>query len=222
MAPGNTGNTTDKIIQFAGLALQAVIIGLLIWLLYKAYECGTDNSKCPKTIYGIFRIGTKYDKYAGMSPSSNVETIDDDKVTSANTCATWCTKTYGCEGFLWDGTKCSSILSDPKSLILVPGGGDTYINQDSNHPGAGFIARPAGENFSNVIQNIGSITTKSTLDCAKDCVAKVFTANCVGYTMVTSTNCQLVSNISNVLSTTGAQSYVWQSLTSSNYKEAKF
>jgi hypothetical protein len=174
-------------------------------------------------VYALFfRFGTKYDKYTGMVPSSNVEAIDDDKVDSANTCAKWCTKTYGCEGFIWDGSKCGQITGEVKSQILIPGQGDTYVNHDVDHPGAGFAARPVDESFSNVAQNIGSVTIKSSNECARDCIKEAFTSNCVGYTMLTSSNCQLVSNISNVTTTTGAQSYVWRALTSDDYKDSNF
>ena len=205
-----------------GLVFQAAILGLLIWLVYKAYQCGTDNSMCSTFIYSIIRTGTKYDKYSGLVPFSNVEaTIDDDKVTSANTCAKWCTKTYGCNGFVWNGTKCIQI-TDSSSVLLVPSTGDTYVNNDADHPRAGFIARPAGDDFSsNVLQRLGSLLTSTdATKCAKSCYDNL-TSNCIGYSLTT-TNCQLVSNISNVVTTTGVQSDVWTILGASNYKEAKF
>ena len=204
-----------------GLLFQAAIIGLLVWLVYKAYQCGTDNSMCSTFIYSILRTGTKYDKYTGLVPVSNVEAIDDSKVTSANTCAKWCTKTYGCNGFVWNGTTCSQ-LTDPSTVLLAPSTGDTYVIQDADHPAAGFIARPAGEDFSsNVAQRLGSLLTSTdAIKCSKSCFDK-FTSNCVGFSLTTN-NCQLVSNISNVVTTTGVQSYVWTTFSSSNYKEAKF
>jgi hypothetical protein len=205
-----------------GLVFQAVIIGLLIWLVYKAYQCGTDNSMCSTFIYNIIRTGTKYDKYTGLVPVSNVEAIDDTKVTSANTCAKWCTKTYGCNGFVWNGTTCSQI-TDSNSVLLAPSTGDTYVNQDADHPISGFIARPSGDDFSsNVAQRLGSLLTSTdATKCAKSCYDNL-TSNCIGYSYITPSTCQLVSNISNVVTTTGVQSYVWTPLSASNYKEAKF
>jgi hypothetical protein len=214
-------SSVDKAMAIGGLVFQAVIIGLLVWLVYKAYQCGTDKSMCSTFIYNIIRTGTKYDKYTGLVPASNVEAISDDKVTSANTCAKWCTKTYGCNGFVWNGTTCSQI-TDSKSVLLIPSAGDTYVNQDADHPIAGFIARPSGDDFSsNVAQRLGSLLTSTdATECAKSCYDKL-TSNCTGYSLTT-TNCQLVSNISNVVTTTGVQSYVWTTLSASNYKEAKF
>jgi hypothetical protein len=214
-------DSTEKIMAIGGLLFQVAIIGLLVWLVYKAYQCGTDNSMCSTFIYSILRTGTKYDKYTGLVPVSNVEAIDDSKVTSANTCAKWCTKTYGCNGFVWNGTTCSQ-LTDPSTVLLAPSTGDTYVIQDADHPSAGFIARPAGEDFSsNVAQRLGSLLTSTdAIKCSKSCFDN-FTSNCVGFSLTTN-NCQLVSNISNVVTTTGVQSYVWTRFSSSNYKEAKF
>ena len=214
-------SSVNKAMAIGGLVFQAAIIGLLIWLVYKAYQCGTDNSMCSTFIYNIIRTGTKYDKYTGLVPVSNVEAIDDSKVTSANTCAKWCTKTYGCNGFVWNGTTCSQ-LTDPTSALLVPSTGDTYVVQDADHPLAGFVARPAGDDFSsNVAQRLGSVLTSTdAVNCSKSCYDKL-TSNCVGFSLTTN-NCQLVSNISNVVTTTGVQSYVWTTLSASNYKEAKF
>jgi len=220
----DSSSTVGKAMAIGGLVFQAAIIGLLIWLVYKAYQCGTDNSQCSTFIYNIIRTGTKYDKYMGLVPVSNVEAIDDSKVTSANTCAKWCTKTYGCNGFVWNGTTCSQ-LTDPTSALLVPSTGDTYVVQDADHPTAGFVARPAGQDFSsNVAQRLGSmiINTTPTL-CASNCKDQAITGNCVGFSMITtSNNCQLVSNIANVVTTTGVQSYVWTTLSASNYTLAKF
>ena len=214
-------SSVNKAMAIGGLVFQAAILGLLIWLVYKAYQCGTDNSMCSTFIYNIIRTGTKYDKYTGLVPVSNVEAIDDSKVTSANTCAKWCTKTYGCNGFVWNGTTCSQ-LTDPTSALLVPSTGDTYVIQDADHPMAGFVARPAGQDFSsNVAQRLGSVLTSTdAVNCSKSCYDKL-TSNCVGFSLTTN-NCQLVSNISNVVTTTGVQSYVWTTLSASNYKEAKF
>jgi hypothetical protein len=216
-------SSVNKAMAIGGLVFQAAILGLLIWLVYKAYQCGTDNSMCSPFIYNIIRTGTKYDKYMGLVPVSNVEAIDDSKVTSANTCAAWCTKTYGCNGFVWNGTTCSQ-LTDPTSALLVPSTGDTYVVQDADHPMAGFVARPAGQDFSsNVAQKLGSMlaNTNPTL-CASNCKDQALTGNCVGFSMLTSNNCQLVSNIANVVTTTGVQSYVWTTLSASNYTLAKF
>lgn len=214
-------SSIEKAMAIGGLLFQAAIFGLLIWLVYKAYQCGTDNSQCSTFIYNIIRTGTKYDKYTGLVPMSNVEAIDDSKVTSANTCAKWCTKTYGCNGFVWNGTKCSQ-LTDPSTVLLVPSAGDTYVIQDADHPLAGFISRPAGDDFSsNVSQRLGSVLTSTdAVKCAKSCYDKL-TSNCVGFSLTTN-NCQLVSNISNVMTTTGVQSYVWTTFSASNYTEAKF
>jgi hypothetical protein len=63
--------------------------------------------------------------------------------------------------------------------------------------------------------------TNQTL-CASNCKDQALTGNCVGFSMLTSNNCQLVSNIANVVTTTGVQSYVWTALGASNYTEAKF
>ena len=219
----DSSSTVGKVMAIGGLVFQAAILGLLIWLVYKAYECSMDNSKCSTFIYSIIRSGTKYDKYSGLVPMSDVESISDDKVTSANTCAKWCTKTYGCNGFVWNGTTCGQ-LNDPTSALLVPSTGDTYVVQDAGHPMAGFVARPVGQDFSsNVAQRLGSVLTSTdAVNCAKNCYDKL-TSNCVGFSMITaSNNCQLVSNISNVVTTTGVQSYVWTTLGASNYKEAKF
>jgi hypothetical protein len=214
-------SSTEKFMEISGLLFQVAIIGLLVWLVYKAYQCGTDNSMCSTFIYSILRTGTKYDKYTGLVPVSNVEAIDDSKVTSANTCAKWCTKTYGCNGFVWNGTTCSQ-LTDPSTVLLAPSTGDTYVIQDADHPTAGFIARPSGQDFSsNVAQRLESaLTTTNATECAKSCYDKL-TSNCIGFSLTTN-NCQLVSNISNVVTTTGVQSYVWTRFSSSNYKEAKF
>jgi len=214
-------STIEKVTAIAGLLFQAAIIGLLIWLVYKAYQCGTDNSQCSTFIYNLIRTGTKYDKYTGLVPVSDVETIIDSKVTSANTCAKWCTKTYGCNGFVWNGTTCGQ-LTDTASVLLVPSTGDTYVNKEADHPMAGFVARPAGDDFSsNVSQRLGSILTSSdATKCSKSCYDKL-TSNCVGFSLTTN-NCQLVSNISNVVTTTGVQSYVWTTFSASNYKEANF
>ena len=219
----DSSSTVGKVMAIGGLVFQAAILGLLIWLVYKAYECSTDNSKCSTFIYSIIRSGTKYDKYNGLVPLSNVEAILDSKVTSANTCAAWCTKTYGCNGFVWDGAKCSQ-LNDPTSALLVPSMGDTYVVQDADHPMAGFVARPAGQDFSsNVAQKLGSLLTNTTpTACASNCKDQALTGNCVGFSMLTSNNCQLVSNIANVVTTANVHSYVWTSLSASNYSEAKF
>jgi len=219
----DSSSTVDKVMAIGGLVLQAAILGLLIWLVYKAFQCGTDNSKCSTFIYNIIRSGTKYDKYSGLVPLSNVEAIIDSKVTSANTCAAWCTKTYGCSGFVWNGTTCSQ-LNDPASALLVPSTGDTYVIQDADHPMAGFVARPVGQDFSsNVAQKLGSLLVDTTSTaCASNCKDQALTGNCVGFSMLTSNSCQLVSNIANVVTTANVQSYVWTALIASNYSEAKF
>lgn len=223
MASVGQSNSIEKVMAIGGLLFQAAIIGLLVWLVYKAYQCGTDYSQCPAFIYNIIRTGTKYDKYTGLVPMSNVEAIDDSTVTSANTCAKWCTKTYGCNGFVWNGTNCSE-LTDPSTVLLVPSAGDTYVIQDADHPLAGFISRPAGDDFSsNVAQRLGSVLMNTTPTvCASNCKDQAITGNCVGFSMITTSNCQLVSNISNVVTTTGVQSYVWTTFSASNYTEANF
>jgi hypothetical protein len=228
MSSGGT-STADKVMQFVGLGFQVVIIGLLIWLLVKAYECGIDNSKCPKAIYNIIRTGTKYDKYTDRVPSTLGDVIDDSKVKSANTCAKWCTQTYGCNGFTWQGDNCYNLSGDdPKLLTLIPASGTTYINADVDHPGAGFAARPAGEDFSiSVSQRLGSALTNTNISaCAKACIDKL-TSNCIGFTMINDTNptsntCQLVSNVSNVMTNIGTQSYTWTTFSSSDYSDSKF
>jgi hypothetical protein len=226
MAEGGI-STTDKIIAFAGLGIQLVVIGLLIWLVYKAYECASDNSKCSKTIYSIIRTGTKYDKYSKFSPSTAGELIDDSDVTSANTCAKWCTKTYGCNGFFWVGDKCYQTPGeDTKTLLLIPNNDTTtYINHDVDHPTAGFrYITPVGTDFSsNVEQKLGDIITATTIpDCALKCVEKL-ESNCIGYSYLTSAKtCQLVSNIANTVITSNMMSYTWTTLSSSDYTDAKF
>jgi hypothetical protein len=72
----DSSSTVNKAMAIGGLVFQAAIIGLLIWLVYKAYQCGTDNSMCSTFIYNIIRTGTKYDKYTGLVPFSNVEAIE--------------------------------------------------------------------------------------------------------------------------------------------------
>jgi hypothetical protein len=210
---------------FVGLGIQLVIVGLLIWLLVKAYECGIDNSKCPKTIYSLIRTGTKYDKYTDRVPSVLGSVIDDSKVKSANTCAKWCTQTYGCNGFTWQGDNCYNLSGDdPKLLTLIPASGTTYINADVDHPGAGFrYITPVGTDFSNVSQRLGSVLTNSTItDCAKACIDKM-TSNCIGYSFLTTSNtCQLVSNIANTVVTSNMMSYTWTTFTSSDYADSKF
>jgi hypothetical protein len=224
MSSGGT-STADKVMQFVGLGFQVVIIGLLIWLLVKAYECGIDNSKCPKAIYNIIRTGTKYDKYTDRVPSTLGDVIDDSKVKSANTCANWCTQTYGCNGFTWQGDKCYNLSGDdPKLLTLIPASGTTYINADVDHPGAGFrYITPVGTDFSNVSQRLGSVLTNSTItDCAKACIDKM-TSNCIGYSFLTTSNtCQLVSNIANTVVTSNMMSYTWSTFSSSDYSDSKF
>ena len=217
--------TVDKAMAIAGLAFQAAIIGLLIWLVYKSYQCATDNSQCSTTVYSLIRTGTKYDKYTGQAPSSNVTAITDEKVTSANTCAKWCTKTYGCNGFVWNGSSCGQIVDEVKTIFMLPtSGNDTYFIQDADHPFAGFIASTAGVNYSNVAsQLIGSMNLNTNAhDCAIQCFNLKDTSNCLGFSMITPTDCQLVSNISNAMTTTGVQSYVLGPLTASSYTDAKF
>jgi hypothetical protein len=216
-------SAAEKAMAFVDILFQAAILGLLIWLVYKAYQCGTDYSQCSTFVYNIIRTGTKYDKYTGLGPMSNVEAIDDSKVTSANTCAKWCTKTYGCNGFVWRDNKCSQ-LTDPSTVLLVPDSADTYVIQDAEHPSAGFIARPVGDDFSvKVSQRLGSLLTATDgMKCAKACFDNL-TSNCIGFSQnITTNTCQLVSNVANVVTTTGTQSYVWTTFNSSNYKEAKF
>jgi hypothetical protein len=220
-------STIAKVTELAGLGLQVVIIGLLIWLVYKAYECGTDNSKCSRTIYSFIRTGTKYDKYTNLTTSTQGELVDDSKVTSANTCAKWCTATYGCNGFVWANGKCfQTPEDDTKSLILVPmESSATYINKDADHPVAGFKYKaPAGTDFSsNVAQRLGDLISSVTnLECALGCIEKK-ESNCIGYSYLTTSNtCQLVSNIANTVITTNMMSYTWSSLTSDDYTDSKF
>jgi|694.fasta_scaffold04125_2 hypothetical protein len=226
MAEGGS-STAEKIMAFAGLGLQLVIIGLLIWLVYKAYECATDNSKCSKTVYSIIRTGTKYDKYTDYITSVQGELIDDSDVKSANTCAKWCTKTYGCNGFVWRDDKCYQTPGDDtKNLLLIPDStGATYINKDADHPIAGFrYITPVGKDFSsNVEQRLGDIITATTIpDCALKCIEKL-ESNCIGYSyLTTAKTCQLVSNIANTVITSDMMSYTWTTLSSTDYKDAKF
>lgn len=219
--------TADKIMAFVGLGLQLVVIGLLIWLVYKAYECASDNSKCSKTIYSIIRTGTKYDKYTDHVTSTQGDIIDDSKVTSANTCAKWCTSTYGCNGFVWRDGKCYQTPGDStKALLLIPdSAGVTYINHDADHPVAGFrYITPLGKDFSsNVAQRLGDIITATTIpDCALKCIEKL-ESNCIGYSYLTSAKtCQLVSNIANTVITSNMMSYTWTTLSSTDYTDANF
>jgi hypothetical protein len=212
--------------MIAGLVFQVAIIGLIVWLVYKAYECGTDNSKCSKFVYGLIRTGTKYDKYVDRVPSTQGELINDTKVKSANTCAAWCNKTYGCNGFVWDGTCHALAGDDPKMLTLIPAPGATlYIDQNVDHPGAGFrYIGPAGTDFSsNVSQRLGTVIPNSTItNCAKSCIDQM-TSNCIGYSLLTTSNtCQLISNISNTVVTSNIVSYTWGTYSSTDYTEAKF
>ena len=219
--------TAYKIMAFAGLGLQLAIIGLLIWLVYKAYECASDNSTCSKAVYGIIRTGTKYDKYKDHVTSTQGELIDDSKVTSANTCAKWCTKTYGCNGFVWQDGKCYQTPGDDtKTLLLIPDStGTTYINKDADHPGSGFrYITPVGTDFSsNVEQRLGNIITATTIpDCALKCIEEL-ESNCIGYSyLTTAKTCQLVSNIANTVITSNMMSYTLTTLSSSDYTDAKF
>lgn len=222
-----SSSTADKVMAFAGLGFQIVIIGLLIWLLVKAYQCATDNSTCPKFVYGLIRTGTKYDKYTDHAPATLGDAITDSKVKSANTCANWCTGTYGCKGFVWDGSTCSAVPGDdPKTVTLIPSRGvTTYINTNENHPSAGFrYITPAGTDFSsNVSQRLGTVLTNTDITkCATECINKM-TSNCIGFSFLTTSNtCQLVSNIANTVITSNMMSYTWTTLSSSDYSEAKF
>lgn len=217
-------STVQKVMEFAGLGLQLVIICLLLWLVYKGYECASDNSTCSPTIYGIIRMSTKYDKYSDTGVVTPVESISDSSVTSANTCAKWCTKTYGCNGFVWNGVGCGQITADPTTLTTIPASGTTlYVNKDIGHPTTGFVTRPAGDDFSNKVeQRLNSPTTGSISLCAQNCVSNV-SSNCIGFSYTISSNtCQLVSNIANVVTTTGVQSYTWGTIPSTAYSAASF
>ena len=220
-------STIEKVTAIGGLLLQAAIIGLLIWLVYKAYQCGTDNSQCPAFIYSIIHSGVKYDKYKGMSPLIEDTEITDKTVTSANTCAKWCTKKYGCNGFVWkeSSKKCFTVPGDTKSLLMFVSDRDTYIAQEADHPVAGFIMDIGKDFTSNVSYRLGSMMSNvSTLSCVSNCQA---TSNCAGFTGFLRTNqenldCQLVSNVSNVVTTTGALGFTWRLLPASSYAEATF
>lgn len=221
-------STADKVMEFAGLGLQLVIIGLLIWLVYKAYECASDNSTCAPSIYALIRTGTKYDKYKDKIPSSRGDVIDDKDVKSANTCAKWCTKTYGCNGFIWKDDSCYELVGgdESKKIVLIPDStASTYINADVDHPGSGFrYITPVGTDFSsNVQQRLGDIITATTIsDCALKCIDKL-ESNCIGYSFLnTNKTCQLVSNIANTVITSNMMSYTWSTLSSSDYSDAKF
>ena len=218
----------DKALQ---LLQSLVMFGLLIWLFITMKKWYNDESTRPKWLMSlIVTFSTvKYNKMTNTSPfvDSNVTVVVDSTSTTADKCASNCSTTYNCNGFVYMSNTCTYVMSDFGTIMMVPKSGvDTYFRQDKNSPKYGFT--PASGDFafsSNVAsQRMDSMmTVVDPYQLANTCIQK-HTSNCVGfsYTTVDPKQSWLVNNTSNIESTANVMSYSLDLLGSGDWAEASF
>jgi hypothetical protein len=213
----------------ASFVMSAVMVGLLIWIGITIKKWYNDASTRPKWMANFILMfyPVKYYKMTDSMPSlnSNLVMTLDSTSTTANACASNCSTTVGCNGFVFYSNKCTQISSDLGKAMMVPDPGkDTYFRQDKNSPKYGFVTDTGDFAFSSnlVSQRLGSmLSIADPVALANACISQS-SSNCIGFSYMTTTPAQawLVKDTSNVESTSNVMSYSLAQLSSGNWVDA--
>jgi len=211
--------------------MSAVMVGLLIWIGITIRKWYNDASTRPKWIMNFILMfyPVKYYKMSDSRPAlnSNLMYALDSTSTTANACASNCSTTVGCNGFVFYSNLCTQISSDFGKAMMVPGPGkDTYFRQDTNSPKYGFVSQTGDYAFaSNVTsQRLGTIlSVADPVVLANTCISQS-TSNCIGFSYTTTSPVQawLVKDTSNSVTTSNVSSFVIAQLTSGDWVDAGF
>jgi len=217
----------------ASFVMSAVMVGLLIWIGITLKKWYNDASARPKWIANFLLMfyPVKYYKMSGSTPSlnSNLVTTRDSTSTTANACASNCSSTVGCNGFIFYSNTCAQISSDFGNAMMVPNPGkNTYFRQDTNSPKYGFVSQTgdyAISSSSNVVsQRLGTILSiADPVELANTCISQS-SSNCIGFSYTTQAPSQawLVKDTSNSVTTPNVSSFVIAQLTSGDWTDAGF
>ena len=211
--------------------MSAVMVGLLIWIGITIKKWYNDASTRPKWIANFLLMfyPVKYYKMAGSAPAvnSNLVMTQDSTSTTANACASNCSTTSGCNGFVFFSNTCIQVSSDFGKAMMIPGPGtDTYFRQDTNSPKYGFVSQTGDYAFaSNVVsQRLGSILSiADPVALSNTCISQS-SSNCIGFSYTTTAPAQawLVKDTSNSVTTSNVSSFVIAQLTSGDWAAAGF
>ena len=209
------------------------MVGLLIWIGVTLKKWYNDASTRPKWILNFILMfyPVKYYKMTDMIPSknSNIVMTSDTMSTTANACASNCSTTSGCNGFIFSSNTCTQIRSDFGNAMMMPKtGNDTYFRQDVNSPKYGFISQTGDYAFSTasniVSQRLGTILSiTDPTELSNTCISQS-SSNCIGfsYTTVAPNQAWLVKDTSNSVVTSNVSSYIMAQLTSGDWADAGF
>jgi hypothetical protein len=217
----------------ASFLMSAVMVGLLIWIGITIKKWYNDASTRPKWLMSFIMMfyPVKYYKMSGTTPAinSNLITTNDLTSTTANVCASNCSTTVGCNGFVFYSNNCIQISTDFGKAMMVPNPGkDTYFRQDTNSPKYGFVSQTSDyaiSSSSNVTnQRLGTILSISDpTELSNTCISQS-SSNCIGFSYTTTSPAQawLVKDTSNSVTTSNVSSFVIAQLSSGDWVDAGF
>ena len=224
--------------QVFHIVIMLTILGLLIWLGVTIKDWYSNPGDRPTWFVSILNVFSpvKYQRLNAMGPymTSNVSSTPDSSPT-ANACASNCSVSYGCNGFVWNNTtsNCTQIKSDFGTLVMIPQDSnspvsmDTYIKTSANMPKWGFMLMTPGLDYafaSNLVsQELGTVysSNNSTL-MANTCIQNA-SSNCVGFSINTNTiNTWLVNSTANTATTANVMSYSYGILPTTSFVDAGF
>lgn len=217
----------------ASFVMSAVMLGLLIWIGITIKKWYNDASARPKWIAGFIQMfyPVKYYKMSGYVPTlnSNLVMTLDSTSTTANACASNCSTTFGCNGFIFYSNTCMQVSSDFGKAMMAPNPAkNTYFRQDKNSPKYGFVSQTgdfAISSSSNVVsQRLGSMMSiNDPITLSNTCVSQS-SSNCIGFSYTTTAPAQawLIKDTSNSVTTSNVSSFVIAQLTSGDWTDAGF
>jgi len=224
--------------QVIHIAFTVTILALVIWIGVKIKDWYSNPNDRPSWVVSILNVFSPvtYQRLSAMGPymTSNVSSTPDPSPT-ANACASNCSVSYGCNGFIWNNTtsNCTQIQSDFGTLVMIPQDSnspvsiDTYIKTSANMPKWVFLLTQPGTDYafaSNLVsQELGTVysSNNSTL-MANTCIQNS-SSNCVGFSINTNTsNTWLVNSTANTTTTANVISYVYGIIPTTSFVNAGF
>jgi hypothetical protein len=222
--------------QAVKLAITIAVLGLVAWAIYTITQWYKDPSKRPQWVIMFLNIFSPvtYDKMPGYVPTANstlnISTMYtfDPNSTTANACASNCSVNYSCNGIIFNSGNCYQVSNSFGSLIMIPEAGyDTYIRSSAVHPKWGFVSDTKDYAFATnpnlLSQHLGSpVNSTDPYTLSLNCIGQS-TSNCAGFSTDSfMKQTWFVKDVSNNASTSNVSSYLLNTLTSANWKDAGF
>jgi len=207
-------------------------MGIVIYCIITAVKWW--NSPASRPVWFTKIINTFNPVYYNYLPSYQPfltanSSVTSDKSTTANTCATGCTNSPDCNGFMFDTQlkKCTQLQDDFGTYIMIPSSNvDTYVKTTSNLPKWGFIQQDDGIDFtysSNLAtQRLGSELSGTDVTIASSNCLAMSLSNCLGFSMNTLTSKYQLSNGSNTATTSNVQSYALDYVSETDFLQVSF